>query len=120
MYRTFYIHCGIRCMVMTTFPSLITQIIHSTKLMYLDLFYSQDKMTILFKHARGNYPSTMFFYASHLQKINFFLQNHPVDVAVDEAVELAGDECGVNCIERQCDIFGCNCNNQLSDIFSGL
>ena len=43
-----------------------------------------------------------------------------IDVAVDEAVELAGDECGVNCIEKQFDIFGRNCNNQLSDIFSGL
>ena len=43
-----------------------------------------------------------------------------IDVAVDEAVELAGDECGVNCIENQYDIFGRNCNNQLSDIFSGL
>ena len=43
-----------------------------------------------------------------------------IDVAVDEAVELAGDECGVNYIENQYDIFGRNCNNQLSDIFSDL
>lgn len=43
-----------------------------------------------------------------------------IDVAVEEAVELAGDECGVNCIEKQYYIFGRNCNNQLSDIFSGL
>ena len=40
--------------------------------------------------------------------------------AIDVAVELAGDECGVNCIENQYDIFGRNCNNQLSDIFSDL
>lgn len=46
--------------------------------------------------------------------------NDAIDVAVDEAVELAGDECGVNCIENQYDIFGCSCNNQLSDIFSDL
>ena len=38
--------------------------------------------------------------------------------AIDVAVDKAGDECGVNCIENQCDIFGRNCNNQLSDIFS--
>lgn len=36
--------------------------------------------------------------------------NDAIYVAVDEAVELAGDECGVNCIESQCDIFGRNCN----------
>jgi len=36
--------------------------------------------------------------------------NDAIDVAVDEAVELAGDECSVNCIESQCDIFGRNCN----------
>ena len=46
--------------------------------------------------------------------------NDAIDVAVDETVELPGDECGVNCIESQYDIFGCNCNNQLSDIFSDL
>ena len=46
--------------------------------------------------------------------------NDAIDVAVDEAVELAGDECGVNRIEKQYDIFGHNCNNQLSDIFCGL
>ena len=38
--------------------------------------------------------------------------NDAIDVAVDEA----GDECGVNCIENQCNIFGRNCNNQLSVI----
>ena len=47
------------------------QMIHSTKVFGL---YSQDKMMILFKHARGKLqfcPTTMYFYSSHFLKNQF-------------------------------------------------
>ena len=40
-----------------------------------------------------------------------------VNVAVDEAIEIAGDECFVNKIDHQYDIIGTNRVEQLKDVF---
>ena len=68
----------------------------------------------------GKYPSLREAILKGNEIHDDLYGNDAIDVAVEEAVKLAGEECGVNCIENQHNIFGHNCNNQLSDIFCGL
>ena len=43
-----------------------------------------------------------------------------INVAVDEAIQVAGDECFVDKIEQQYDIIGLNCLDQLKAVFERL
>ncbi|KAK3729001.1 hypothetical protein QZH41_002249 [Actinostola sp. cb2023] len=43
-----------------------------------------------------------------------------VNIAVEEAIEIASEECFVDKVERQYDIFGTNVSQQLCDIFNDL
>ena len=46
--------------------------------------------------------------------------NDAVNVAVDDAVEIAGEECFVDKIEQQYDIFGVDCLEQLTTVLTRL
>ena len=48
------------------------------------------------------------------------IEKEAVDVAVHDAVDLAGDECNVNCIGNQYDIMGNNRTDQLANVFGNL
>ena len=47
-------------------------------------------------------------------------ENEAIDVAVEDAVDMAGTECGVQSLGQNYDLFGFDCHNQLEEVFESL
>ena len=47
-------------------------------------------------------------------------ENEAIDVVVEDAVDMAGTECGVQSLGQNCDLFGFDCQNQLAEVFESL
>ena len=47
-------------------------------------------------------------------------ENEAIDVAVEDAVDMAGTECGVQSLGQNYDLFGFDCQNQLEEVFESL